>query len=947
MRCWILLVSLIASPVSAATYYVSLTGSDSNTCVAAQDPLTPKRTLNAGGGCLNAGDILYIRGGTWNEQLNLTTLNKTGTSTAWITIAGYPGETVILRFTDGVGGYGAIRAWGNRGYFIFRDLQIDGINYGNNVGWQVRGGNHHFIFRNMEFYNQFYHGLQVTDGSSDITIEDSKFHDMRSDCASGNKHHGLYLHHGANVLAQRNEIYNTPGGGIQLYPGPWTGAKLYYNYIHHTDNCAGSTTSSIVVATDDLGATGSIIGAEVVGNIVAFTNRSTTSSTTTGTASGIRVYESSAVNVVSGTKIHNNTIYKVYNPPSSTNGYCILLGVGAADTDIRNNVMTDCGGGSGGLETFVDLGTGTTASHNACTSIEDCPPTNKVTITSAAAVFIDPDNGDFRLKQGTNALRDAGTSVSTNPSPVGVTDIGAYEQGSVDAATAVSGNIEVTVNTRTPGILPTSAITGWSVACVGCTGTPVVASAVIKPGATNVVLLTLTGISVAGTCTVSYGAGNMTDSGYIGQTGIGLAQGVNSRSALSVSGNCGTGTGGTVPGSPYLYYKLDDGSGTIANDETANNRDGTLTGSPTWVTSSMQGGGLYFPNDGVDRRLTSPYGLGVDPTTTSFTVCRWVKPDVGISNKIVTASAVGVNQRFYVGTYTGQTWQLGIQSSTYSTTGESEFPVQNKWTSLCIVVDSATDTATLAVDGILGTSSAARKTFTSYTLASNLADGCGFSGTLYCGGYTLDESKIWTSALNAAELLQVAQEFNQAGTPLACHQQKTHKWELTRVDGNGNPVSVGTTGGSVDVVDGGGVALVVQVDCTTTAGAPLAFQFYYSTDGVTYTIAIPTELGAAGIAMWGADTSFDLNRGAATCCISGALTPVSGSTILTSNLSPTVNLAQNQSYTLRLLLRFSSGLTGQSRYILLKQDNGLDLANGYALGGARVNLIANRAGTGF
>lgn len=936
------LLWLLVDPVEAATRYVSLAGSDTNSCVASEDPATPQRTLNAAVDCLNAGDILYIRGGIWTERINLQDKNKTGTSTAWISIAGYPGETVILRYTEGVGGYGAVKAWGNRGYFIFRDFKIDGINQGFEVGWQIRGGNHHFILHNLEIYNQEYMGVQVTTGSSNITIEDSKFHDMRSDCASGNRFHGLYLHDGSNLLVQRNEIYNTPGGGIQLYPGPWTGAKLYSNNVHHTDNCSTSTTASIVVGTDDLGSTGSIINTEIVGNTVSFTNRSTASSTTTGTASGIRIYNNSAVNVVSGTKVHNNTVYNVYDPMGSTNGYCIHIAPGAASTDVRNNFMSTCGGGSGGTSAYVDLGTGTTASHNACLSTENCPPTNKVTIPSAASVFVDPANGDFRLKQGTNVLRDAGTSVSTRPSPVGVTDIGAYEQGSVDAATVVPGGIEATVSVMTPGVLPTGALTAWTVACVGCTGTPVVESAVIKPGSSNIVLLTISGLSAPGTCTVSYGAGNMTDSGYVGPTGVGLAQGVNSKTTLTVSGSCANSSGGTAPASPYLYYKLNDGSGTNANDETVNNRDGTLSGTPTWTMPALQGSGVYFPNDGVDRRLTSPYGSGVNPTAQSFTVCRWVKPDAGIANKIVTASAVGINQRFYVGTYSGQTWQLGIQTSAYSATGESEFPVKNKWTHVCIVADASISTATLVVDGVRGASSASKKTYTSFVLASNLEDGCGFSGTTYCGGYAIDEVKIWTRALDATELLQAAQEFSSSGSAVPCYKQDTHKWEGIFTDG-ANSILLGVVGGAARVVDGGGVALNIQIACTGTAGAPLAFRFFYTGDGVTYQ-EIPGVLGAAGIAMWGDASAPGLNVAATTGRISGSLTPTPGVTLVTSSVSPTVALAQDSAYEIRLLLRFAPGLAGQYRSILVKQDNGLDLANAPTIGLARIDIVNPRGG---
>jgi hypothetical protein len=42
-----------------------------------------------------------------------------------------------------------------------------------------------------------------------------------------------------------------------------------------------------------------------------------------------------------------------------------------------------------------------------------------------------------------------------------------------------------------------------------------------------------------------------------------------------------------------LWYRLDESSGTIANDATANHRNGTLANDPTWVTGQI-GRGLQF-----------------------------------------------------------------------------------------------------------------------------------------------------------------------------------------------------------------------------------------------------------------------------------------------------------------------------------------------------------------
>src|SRR5678816_3330665 len=79
-----------AVTVQAATYYVATTGDDAYACATARTITTPLRTIAAGVACLNPGDTLYIRSGTWTEQIDMN--GKSGTAGNYLTIAAYPGE---------------------------------------------------------------------------------------------------------------------------------------------------------------------------------------------------------------------------------------------------------------------------------------------------------------------------------------------------------------------------------------------------------------------------------------------------------------------------------------------------------------------------------------------------------------------------------------------------------------------------------------------------------------------------------------------------------------------------------------------------------------------------------------------------------------------------------------------------------------------------------------
>ena len=121
--------------VEAATYYVSKSGSDNNSCTTAQSPNgNTKRTIRAGLACLSAGDTLVAHAGTYNEG----NLNPPG-GNSWsapVTITVASGETAIVQPPGGtLYGFDTVSS-----YLIFQNLVIDGslappddLNLGNNA----------------------------------------------------------------------------------------------------------------------------------------------------------------------------------------------------------------------------------------------------------------------------------------------------------------------------------------------------------------------------------------------------------------------------------------------------------------------------------------------------------------------------------------------------------------------------------------------------------------------------------------------------------------------------------------------------------------------------------------------------------------------------------------------------------------------------------------------
>ena len=125
----------------AATYYVSPTGNDTSGNGSISSPWF---TLNKAWTVVAAGDIVYMRGGTYrfNTQQSLT--GKNGTSGNLIKVFAYPGETPVLTKSSSytqVDGKGLFFS-GN--YVHFKGLEITGyvqINNNNMVAWGFRAEN--------------------------------------------------------------------------------------------------------------------------------------------------------------------------------------------------------------------------------------------------------------------------------------------------------------------------------------------------------------------------------------------------------------------------------------------------------------------------------------------------------------------------------------------------------------------------------------------------------------------------------------------------------------------------------------------------------------------------------------------------------------------------------------------------------------------------------------
>ncbi len=393
----------------AATFYVSLSGNDANSCTSAMGTTqsSQKRTIRAGVSCLSAGDTLFIHGGTytsWDDRIdsNLYAI-PTGTASAPITIASYPGETAIIQHPDGTAGI-QITGPSIHTYLTFKDLVVDGIN-GTNTGISaivyVSQGQHHLSFQNVEVKNSYVSGYNIYisaaySGGPEThhisVIGGSVHHNGRSICCisspvGGNNFGYAFYLDAPDTLIDGVEIYSNNGFGIQSIHD----RNILRNNRIHDNGTPGGSNYGI-----DVGASiyPSSNGEQIYNNVI-YNNRG-----------GILIYSNS-----SNTLVANNTIYN--NGPAEAIGIEYTYG----PTIIRNNILY-----GNTSNTIVDRGGNPSGSivqdHNL----------------TANPIFMNASTLDFRLQSGSSA-RDQGVTIAEVASDAlgiarpqnGVYDIGAYE----------------------------------------------------------------------------------------------------------------------------------------------------------------------------------------------------------------------------------------------------------------------------------------------------------------------------------------------------------------------------------------------------------------------------------------------------------------------------------------------------------------------------------------
>lgn len=167
------LLSCLSISLCAKTYYVSPTGTDSNSGTIN----SPFFTLNKAWTAISAGDTVYLRGGNYHYIASQYLNGKSGTNSQTIKIWGYPGEKPIITKSANFVYRQNCGIYFSGNYFHWKGIEITGfrqIGIEIITGFKVQDANHN-IFELLNSHHNG-HGMILARTSDNNLILNSDFH---------------------------------------------------------------------------------------------------------------------------------------------------------------------------------------------------------------------------------------------------------------------------------------------------------------------------------------------------------------------------------------------------------------------------------------------------------------------------------------------------------------------------------------------------------------------------------------------------------------------------------------------------------------------------------------------------------------------------------------------------------------------------------------------------
>jgi concanavalin A-like lectin/glucanase superfamily protein len=201
------------------------------------------------------------------------------------------------------------------------------------------------------------------------------------------------------------------------------------------------------------------------------------------------------------------------------------------------------------------------------------------------------------------------------------------------------------------------------------------------------------------------------------------------------------------PAGLVLHYALDEGSGSVASDSSGSGNNGTIEGSPAWITG-VSGTALGF--DGSRDYVTTGKSLLND--LTEFTIACWLKGNLSLGTR---SGLVGQNDCIEYGVVSSNTIQIYTGASG-AVDLSWPYDADADWHHIVAVGDGQSVTIYLDGKPEVSGGSAITDTYGTSTFPVNIGGGGIFDATDNWFTGDVDEIAIYQRALSAAEVAGLA-----------------------------------------------------------------------------------------------------------------------------------------------------------------------------------------------
>lgn len=216
----IIIFLYVSLNMSGATYYLAPNGSDSNPGTITQPFLTLKKAWSV----IAAGDIVYMRGGTYLYSNSQELTGKNGTSSNPITIMAYNNEVPIVSKASSWSFYNRAGIYFEGDYFRWKGIKVSGFTQTDNnlyYAMIIQRANHN-ILEGMTFSHSGL-GFDVSHYSTDNLMLNCDFHHnydpLSSDTYGNADGANAHTDQGTTNTFRNCRFYNNSDDGIDLYNG--------------------------------------------------------------------------------------------------------------------------------------------------------------------------------------------------------------------------------------------------------------------------------------------------------------------------------------------------------------------------------------------------------------------------------------------------------------------------------------------------------------------------------------------------------------------------------------------------------------------------------------------------------------------------------------------------------------------------------------------------------